>query len=333
MIAGRVVLETIESKVLVGNPLGDPPQRRAAVWLPPSYAQSAGRRYPVIYWLAGFTGTGEMMFQDSPWSPGLGQRLDNLVAQNKMGEVIVVAPDCFTRLGGSQYLDSPASGRYETHLVEELIPEIDRRFRTRAERESRGVGGKSSGGFGALVLAMRNPKTFAAVACHSGDMYFELSVIPDIPKTVRTLRRHGGVVPFVAYFSQAVTKQPDDITTIMMLALGACYSPDPARPMGIALPFDLDTGEIDAAVWRRWKAWDPIDMAAAHAEALRGLSLLFIDAGTRDEWNLDLGARIFVQQLAGLGVKYEHQEFDAGHRNIAFRYDVSLPKLAAALGA
>ena len=333
MTGGRVVIETVESAVLVGNPLGDPARRRVTIWLPPSYGVAPARRYPVIYWLVGFTGTGEMMFHDTPWQPGLAQRLDSLVASEKMGEVIVVAPDCFTRLGGSQYLDSPASGRYETHLVDELVPEIDRRFRTRPERDARGVGGKSSGGFGALVLGMRHPDTFAAVACHSGDMYFELSVIPDVAKTVRTLRRHGGIKPFVAYFNQAVTKQQDDITTIMMLALGACYSPDPAQPMGIALPFDLDTGEIDAAVWRRWKEWDPVDMAATHAEALRSLKLLFIDAGTRDEWNLDLGARILIRQLTALGINFEHQEFDAGHRSISYRWDVSLPKLAAALGA
>src|SRR4051812_17454749 len=142
MVTGTVTLVTIESRVLEGNPLGDPTRRRAAIWLPPSYGASADRRYPVIYWLAGFTGTGEMMFQGSPWQMGLGERLDRLAARGAMGEVIVVAPDCFTRLGGSQYIDSPATGAYETHLVTELIPAVDRRFRTQAARGARGVGGK-----------------------------------------------------------------------------------------------------------------------------------------------------------------------------------------------
>jgi S-formylglutathione hydrolase FrmB len=328
-----VVVETIHSTVLQGNALGDPSARRAAIWLPPSYDTAPDRRYPVIYWLAGFTGTGEMMFQGNPWQVGLGQRLDALAAAGRMGEVIVVAPDCFTRLGGSQYLDSPATGLYETHLVSEVIPEVDRRFRTRAAREARGVGGKSSGGFGALVLAMRHPALFSAVACHSGDMYFELSVIPDIAKTARTLRRHGGAARFLAYFEGTETKSSDDITTVMMLALGACYSPDATRPLGLALPFDLETGELDQAVWRRWKAWDPIELITAHADALRALTLLFFDAGTRDEWSLDLGARLLARRLSALGVAFEHQEFDAGHRGISYRFDVSLPKMAAALGA
>jgi Putative esterase len=330
---GTLRMEIIESAALRGNPLGDSASRRVAVWLPPSYDQSPERRYPVIYWLAGFTGTGETMFQSGPWQPGLAERLDHLMAQGQMGHVIVVAPDGFTRLGGSQYLDSPSSGAYETHLVTEVIPAIDERFRTQAGREARGIGGKSSGGFGALVLAMRHEALFSAVACHSGDSYFELSVIPDIPKTVRTLRKHGGIEGFLRYFDAAESKRPDDITTIMMLALGACYSPHPARPRGIALPFDLETGEIDWVVWRRWKAWDPVEMVAAHAGALRALKLLFIDAGTRDEWNLDLSARILTRRLAALHVPFEHQEFDDGHRSINYRYDISLPKLAAALGA
>ena len=332
-MAGRLVVEIIDSVVLRGNPLGDPTARRTAVWLPPSYDSASDRRYPVIYWLVGFTGTGEMMFQGSPWQDGLGERLDRLVASGKMGEAIVVAPDCFTRLGGSQYLDSPATGRYESHLVDEVIPEVDRRFRTQAQRQARGIGGKSSGGYGALVLAMRHPELFAAVACHSGDAYFELSALPDIPRTVRTLRKHGGIRRFLTHFDAAVSKSSDDITTIMMLALGACYSPDASQPLGIALPFNLETGEIDAAVWHRWKAWDPIEMVASYASGLAKLKLLFIDAGTRDEHALDLAARILTQRLQQLGVAFEHQEFDDGHRGIPYRYDVSLPKMAAALGA
>jgi enterochelin esterase family protein len=330
---GTVVVETVESLALAGNPLGDPNMRRAAVWLPPSYATAPDRRYPVIYWLAGYAGTGEMMFSGNPWQPGLGARLDRLVASRRMGEAIVVAPDAFTRWGGAQYLDSPALGDYETYLVCEVLPAIDARYRTIAAREARAIGGKSSGGFGALVLAMRNPDFFSAVACHAGDMYFELSVIPDLPVAARTLRRHGGVEPFLASFEARERKDAADFTTIMVLALAGAYSPDPERPGGVALPFDVETGEIDWGVWRRWKAWDPVELVGAHAEALRRMRLIFLDAGTRDEHNLDLGARILARRLRALGVGFEHEEFDDGHRATQYRYEVSLPKLAAAIGA
>jgi enterochelin esterase family protein len=328
-----VMIEIVESRVLVDNPLGDPTARRIAVWLPPSYESAPARRYPVITWLAGYAGTGEMLFSGNAWQPGLGERLDRLVSGGAMGEVIVVAPDCFTRWGGAQYLDSPAIGSYETHLLTEVIPAVDSRFRTVATRAGRAIGGKSSGGFGALVLAMRHPDLFAAVASHAGDMAFELSAMPDLPTAARTLRRHGGVEAFVAAFEAREKKSGDDFTTMMVLAQAGAYSPEAGQPGGVALPFDVETGALNPVVWKRWLAWDPIQMLDQHLEALRGLALLYLDAGTRDEHNLDLGARIFVRRLRALGIACEHQEFDDGHRGTAYRYDVSFPKLAAAIGA
>ncbi|HVZ73784.1 MAG TPA: alpha/beta hydrolase-fold protein [Polyangia bacterium] len=330
---GTVVVETVESRALSANTLGDSPVRRVAVWLPPSYARARDRSYPVIYWLAGFAGTGESLFQGNPWAPGLGERLDRLVEIGAMGEVIVVAPDGFTAWGGSQYLDSPVGGGHETHLCAELVPHVERRYRARATREARAIGGKSSGGFGALVLAMRHPELFGAVASHAGDCHFDLSILPDVPVTVRTLRRHGGVEGFLAHFARAVVKRSDDFTTIMMLALAAAYSPDATKPAGVALPFDQATGELDAGVWRRWKAWDPVELVGAHADALRRMALVYLDAGTRDEHALDLGARLLSARLTALGVAHRHEEFDDGHRGTAYRYDVSLPLLAAAVGA
>jgi enterochelin esterase family protein len=330
---GTVVVETVDSRALAANTLGDSAVRRVAVWLPPSYGRAVTRHYPVIYWLAGFSGTGESLFQGRAWQPGLGERLDRLVETGAMGEVIVVAPDGFTRWGGSQYLDSPVHGGHATHLVRELVPEIDRRFRTFANRDARAIGGASSGGFGALVHAMRHPEVFAAVASHAGDCYFELSILPDFATAVRTLRRHGGVDGFLTHFDHTPAKRADDFTTIMMLACAAAYSPDAGRPRGVALPFDLGTGELDHAVWRRWKALDPIELVASHVEALRSMKHIYLDAGTRDEHALDLGARVLAARLRALGVAFHHEEFDDGHRGTSYRYDVSLPRLAAAIGA
>jgi S-formylglutathione hydrolase FrmB len=330
---GRIETLTIDSAVLLGNPLGDPARRHVPVWLPPAYEAQPDRRFPVIYWLAGFTGTGASLFQGNPWQPSLGDRLDRLTDSGLMGQAIVVAPDAFTRFGGSQYLDSPASGAYETHVCAELIPAVDQRFRTVASRDGRGIGGKSSGGFGALVLAMRHPDLFAAVASHAGDGYFDVSIAPDIPKAFRTLRRHGGIAGFLRHFDTAPTKKSDDIATIMMLAMGAAYAPDATSAHGFALPFDLHTGERIESVWQRWKAWDPIELVAHHTDALRAMRLIFLDAGTRDEWGLDLAARVLAARMRGHGIAVVHEEFDDGHMGTAYRYDVSLPQMATALGA
>ena len=275
-----------------------------------------------------------MLFSGNPWQPGLGDRLDRLVATRRDGRGDRRRARRLHPLGRRQYLDSPAIGDYETHIVRELIPAIDAPLpHASPTRDARAIGGKSSGGFGALVLAMRHPDLFSAVASHAGDMYFELSALPDLPVAARTLRRHGGIAGFLRQFDAQARKDGADFTTIMVLAQAGAYSPDPGRAHGVALPFDLDTGEIDWTVWRRWKAWDPVEMVATHAEALRAMKLIFLDAGTRDEHNLDLGARIFVRRLRALGIACEHEEFDDGHRGTAYRYDVSLPKLAAAIGA
>lgn len=330
-MTARTETLTIESAALAGNALGDPARRAVPIWLPPSYDEGDSQRFPVIYWLAGFTSTAASLFQGTPWHPGLGDRLERLVSAGLMAPAIVVAPDCFTRLGGSQYLDSPATGLYETHLCHELIPAVDRRFRTVASREGRGIGGKSSGGYGALVLGMRHPDLFSAIASHAGDAYFELSVLRDVPAVVRTLRRHDGVDGFLRHFRDAPTKRSDDIATMMMLTMSAAYAPDATAPHGFALPFDPHSGELVAEVWGRFKSWDPVEMVNTHAQALRAMRLIFLDAGTRDEWGLDLAARILASRMRAIGAPVDHQEFDDGHMNTAYRYEISLPRMAAAL--
>ena len=147
---GRVVIEHFASVVLRGNGAGDPHLRRVPVYLPPSYDVAPARRYPVLYVLTGFMGRGRMLLNDSPWSPSIDDRMDGLIARGACEEMILVMPDCFTRYGGSQYLNSSATGRYEDHVVQELVPHIDARYRTLSGRAHRGVAGKSSGGSSSL---------------------------------------------------------------------------------------------------------------------------------------------------------------------------------------
>ena len=175
------VVEIVESRALVGNPLGHPGGAAGRGLAAAIVRVGRPTAATVIYWLAGYTGTGEMMFSGHAVAAGPGRPARPAGGAGAMGEAIVVAPDGFTRWGGAQYLDSPAIGDYETHVVREVIPAIDARFRTIATRDARAIGGKSSGGFGALVLAMRHPDLFSAVASHAGDMYFELSALPDLP--------------------------------------------------------------------------------------------------------------------------------------------------------
>ena len=276
--------------------------------------------------LTGFTGFGEMLLARGAWSESLPERLDRLIATRKMAEAIVVMPDCFTRWGGSQYLNSTATGRYEDHVVRELVPSIDERYRTNGRRS---LLGKSSGGYGAMVLGMRHPDVFQALACHSGDLYFEYCYLPDFPKALDTFRKYGSPAKYLKAWEKMPKRSAGNLHAAMNTwAMATCYSP---RGKSVDLPFDLETGELREEVWRRWKAWDPVEMLDRHAKDLKKLQLVFVDCGTRDQFALHHGARIFVRKARKLGIRVVHEEFDDDHSSISYRYDRSFPLLSKAL--
>lgn len=330
---GTVVHEVVASRALRGNALGDPSDRDVYVYLPPGYDAEPARRYPVVLLLTGFTGIGVFPFQQQAFSESLNERLDRLIAARKVPPMIVASPDCFTAVGGSQYVDSSAVGKYETFVVREVVPFLDARFRTFGEARRRGVVGKSSGGYGALMLAMKHPDVFGALASHSGDAYFEYGYGYDFVKCWNGLRAAGGVNEWLAKFRAKTKKGWDDILVLNILAMSACYSPNAKSPWGFDLPFDLETCEPDAKVMARWKTFDPVDACAVYAKNLRTLRGIFIDCGMKDEFQLHAGARILVKRLRALGLKPVHEEFDDGHMGISYRYDVSLPRLAAWISA
>ena len=331
MQRGQVVLCEFESEVLRGNPAGDPHVRVVPVYLPPSYAGARDRRYPVTYVLTGFTGRGRMLLNDNPWAPALPDRMDSLFARGACDEMILVMPDCFTRYGGSQYLNSSATGRYEDHVVQELVPHVDRTWRTLQGPAHRGVMGKSSGGYGALVLAMRHPGVFGAVASHSGDLYFDYCYRGDVPKFCSQIQEAGGLEAWLEAFEAKLQKKHDDLAVLNILAMAAAYSPNPGSPLGIDLPCDLESGAFREDVWSRWLEHDPLRLLERHATALEQARLVFLDCGTRDEFHLHHGARLFSQRLKALGIEHQYEEFPDGHMNVTYRYDVSLPRMARAL--
>lgn len=333
-MTGRIVRPILSSRILHGNPLGDPTDRVTPVYLPPSYDEAPGRRYPVIYALTGFTGSGRMLLNESFLDEDLGTRLDRLIGSGEMDEAIVVMPDCMTRYGGSQYVDSGATGRYGTYTAEEVVAWADAEFRTIPDRSARGVFGKSSGGFGSFRMALDFPEVFSAFACHSGDMAFEYCYQSEFPHVVRYLSSKGWTpAEFLERFRTLTDRSGGFFPTLNELAMASCYSPDPSSELGFALPFDWQTGEMVSAVWARWLAHDPIRMVPERVERLRKMSLIFLDCGKSDEYMLDVGARIAAKRLREAGLEPIHEEFDAGHMSIPFRYDRSLPLLSKALAS
>ncbi|MEO8484767.1 MAG: alpha/beta hydrolase-fold protein [Betaproteobacteria bacterium] len=357
---GRIVVLEHVSRVLDGNPLGDPHVRRLPVWLPPGYDEGAargrGRRYPVLFDLVGFTGSGHAHVNWRPFDENVPERVARLIRDRRMGPCVIVFPDCFTSLGGNQYVNSPALGRYADYLTRELVPFVDREFRTLASRDHRGCFGKSSGGYGAIVHGMQRADTWGAIADHSGDAMFEFCYYTDLPRTLNELdryrlptRRPGPTKPAASVrrvangrddgrirrFLDAVWSKEKltdgEVHALMMLAMAATYDPVPGDPLGFRMPVNLETGELIAARWRRWKAHDPVEMVRRHAASLRSLRAIYIDCGWRDQYHLHFGARMLSLALARRGIRHVYEEFDDTHSSIDYRMDVSLPILYRAL--
>jgi S-formylglutathione hydrolase FrmB len=325
---GTLVYEAIESRALAKNALGDPSTRTLPVYLPPGYERGA-RRYPVIHMLSGFTGSGLGLLNWSFTGESLDRRLDRLIGEGAMKPCIVTLPDAITALGGSQYINSRGTGRYGDYFTNEVVPRVDRSFRTLAEPAHRAVMGKSSGGYAALVHAMARPDLFGAVASHSGDLYFEYAYFGDLPKACTDIGLSGGLAAWLMKYRAAKKKTHAQFTTLNIVAMASCYSPGKGTTPD--LPFDLETGRLREKVWARWLPHDPLRMLETRHRALRGMKLVFLDAGTRDEWSLHLGARMFAARARELGVRVTHEEFDDGHMDVSYRMDVSLPKVSRAI--
>jgi enterochelin esterase family protein len=325
---GRVAVHPIASSVLQGNPLGDPTEREVHVYLPPGYEPT--RRYPALLAVVGFTGTGASLFNVDPLGEDLKRRLDRLISSGRCAPVLVVAPDCFSRVGGSQYINSSAIGRYEDYLLQEILPWAEQAYPI-----SRwGVFGKSSGGYGAMLLGMRHPEVFHALADHSGDANFELCYLPGMAEALDRFREAGGPGPWLdAFWADVNRHRKKQMSPLNTLAMAAHYSPNEQSPhMGVDFPFDLETGVFRPEVWERWRAWDPVHMVEQHVDALRSKRLVYVDCGSRDEFGLHWGARALVDRIRGAGVQVHYEEFEDGHMSLSYRYDVSLPLLAEALG-
>lgn len=317
----------VDGALLRGNPLGDPHVRELRVLAPSGH--DPARALPAVWMLAAFGNSQGSFLADDPWKEGLARRASRLQAQG-MPDLLLVLPDLFTRWGGSQGLDSAATGPYESHLWRELLPLLESRFAVRAH----GCAGHSSGGYAALVQAMRHPEIVRACACHAGDMLFEYSYQADFPRAAARLQAEGGVEGLVAAWERAPRRTDGRFAAaVNVLAMAACYSPDGREPLGLALPFDPETAELRPQVWARWLEKDPVRMVEdpQHREALAGLRVLYLDAGKRDDFNLQWGARAFARRLRAHGVAHVFEEFDDGHTGTAYRFDRSLPLLARAL--
>ena len=330
-LAGKIEWHQHESRVLRGNPWDDPTNRRLPVYLPPS-GETKSR--PLLVYLSGYSGSGWTNFEPPRFlEETVVGRLDRLIRTGRAPEAVMVAPDCLTTLGGSQYLNSTATGRYEDYVVREVVPWVQQRYGTGPTA----VLGTSSGGYGALVLSLRNPEVFSALASDAGDAYFEYCYPIDFPAAFRELHRAGGPEAFLRATFQRFTGRfaPTNpvAQTLSTLAYASCYSPIESEPGRFEVPFDLETGALREDVWARWLAWDPVRMVerGPYDAAARRLTYAFVGGGGRDEFGLDVSARILAAAFRRQRAHVEFEELEGGHFDKGPRYEVMIPRLLKAL--
>ena len=333
---GKVRCFEVASEVLKTNPWGDPHRRDVWIYTPKGY--DASKTYPVVVFLSGFAGTGEGMLSRTLTEHSLATRCDKWIAEGQCPPFIAVLPDCMTYLGGSQFVNSPAIGEYATHLIHEVLPFV---AATVSLNGRVGLTGRSSGGYGALRLAMEYPDQIQAAACHAGDMGFETAFVGEITAALMPLHKAENPLQFLAEFWTKTKFAPNDFAAFNLLCMSAAYTPNmEVCPNGVVedafpaeVPINISTGEIQWGIFEEWMSHDPLTLIeeSSHQESLSSLQYLFIDVGRWDEYHLQFGARAFHQRLDELEVPHIYEEFNGGHRGTTYRYDNSIPSMVRAL--
>ncbi|MDA3932802.1 MAG: alpha/beta hydrolase-fold protein [Gammaproteobacteria bacterium] len=324
---GSLIKVTQQVPALQGNVLGQPTELVHDVYLPPGYAADSGPGYPLFVCLAAYTNAGPGQVAWRNHGETVPERLDRLLASAAMGPVIAVFPNAWNALGGNQYVNSTTIGPWVDIICDQLLAQLDQQLHTLGG-SGRAVFGKSSGGFGALHLAMSRPGTFSAVAAHAADMGFDAVYLPDMPTSCQVLERYDYDLPrFVRQFWRRKKADYREFHALMTLCLAASYDPQPQQPLGLRLPFSQHYCELLQPAWQNWLGFDPVRWSQRQLHTLAGLHGLWLDVGRFDQYHIQFGSRRFHQRLEEAGIEHYYEEFDGNHSGMDWRLDESLPYL------
>ncbi len=329
VLQGTLTRSAFQSRCLEGSLLGEPTDRDVLVYTPPSYDPN-GTRLPLVLLLPAFGSTHLSAAGYSPWKENTFERLERQILRGECPPCILALPDVMTRFGGGQYVDSKAAGRWQTYLAEEVLPHLDAHFHTIPEASGRAVVGRSSGGFGALRLAMDRPGLVSAVASHAGDAHFEVSMKPMLTHAAVAFHAAGGLEAFAAKMDETGPKGGLDFDGLFVLGCSVAYASDETAFPYCELPMDAQ-GNLREGAWGKWLAHDPVLRIPEHAGALRQLREVFVDAGDADEHGLQFAAKALADALKAVSAPVHFEEHPGGHRGTSWRYEVSLPRLVKGL--
>lgn len=293
---GTLERVAIHGRALEGNLEGDSPDRAVIVYLPPSYAKESGRRYPVLYFLHGYTATAELYVKLLE----LPESIDRAMAAGAR-EMIVVFPDAFTKYSGSMYSNSPAIGDWEAFIARDLTAFVDARYRTVPTRESRGLAGHSMGGYGTWRIGMKQPEAFGSLYAMSS------CCLMNDPAGAR------GAAP--ARGEGAAGRGTPGRGGAMANALSAQAAAWAPNPRNAPQFFDLPTrdGEIQPLIAAKWLANSPLVFVDQYVPALKSKRGIALDVGDQDPFITT--NRQMDEALTRLGVAHSFETYEGDHGN------------------
>ncbi len=306
---------TIKSEALKNNYLKDTCEREILVFHPEELMDGA----PLLIELAGLNGTPKLNNRFS-------QVLNKLYKKNLMENAVVINPNFSTKYHVNQYINSPAAGNYEDFIINEIIPEISKKYHT----GKTALFGKSSGGFGAYSLAVRHPDIINGFADHFGDSCFEYVYIPDIPVAFKELKDRN-IKDYIEEKSKKEDLTDDEIRTMNIIGMSAFYSSNLNNDTGFDLPFDHEIGSFRDEIWKKWLLYDPAKNMENYIDQLKQMEAIYLDVGKRDEYSLFIGMKTIDKKMNTAGINHKFNEFEGGHFYNTVRYEESLPYLVEKL--
>jgi enterochelin esterase-like enzyme len=307
---------SLQSQVLKKNPLGDSSLRKNPILSPKNQNH---KNLGVVFVLSGFAGNGTKYLGDKGFDQSFIQQLDLLFAKNQAPEAHYVFVDAWTFWGGSQFVNSPATGNYEDYIIKELYPAVLKILSINASAP-KAIMGQSSGGYGALHLASSYPEHFSFCGALAPDCGFEMSLLPDFYKAAPYLLKNKNYEQLLSLHKKgSLLKQKNGFSILNAIAMAACYSPLKVSHK-IAWPINLSTGQIETSTWKQWLTKDPVYFLEKRLSKVKKLSGIFLDVGERDEFHLQFGLRQIHENLKSHKVKHHYSEFEGGHFEAHERY-------------
>jgi S-formylglutathione hydrolase len=331
----RLIQATIPAPSLANSLFDTPTEQPVVVYLPPSYNTSKAR-YPVIYFLPGFTTDVSEMIDGTFQGLNIQTAMDNLIAAGSIREMIFVVANGRNFLGGSFYVNSPVTGNWEDFIVKDVVHFVDKNYRTMANVASRGIAGSSMGGFGAINLGMRHPDVFSAIYSLSPGLFDEdgltnqgMFVSEDIitrylkkQKTFDALPEFKAKEAFKAFITELYdARSVTQYFWAFSYAYGAAFSPDPEKGVPyIDYPY-TQSGEglrLDHEILKNYIRGfgRQTEKVRAYRENFLKLKSLTIDIGVNDHYQwIVQGSRYFAQLLQRANIPHEFVEHDGGHED------------------